>query len=82
MREFRVDRIYIDKQPGKDFERPQFQKLLQKLKKADIIVVKSIDRLRRNYEEILEQWRVITKEKARPSSYWICRCWIRGRIAI
>ena len=63
MREFRVDRIYTDKQSGKDFERPQYQKLLRKLKKADTLVVKSIDRLGRNYEEILEQWRVITKEK-------------------
>ena len=63
MREFGVDRIYIDKQSGKDFERPQYQKMLRKLKKADTLVVKSIDRLGRNYEEILEQWRVITKEK-------------------
>ena len=63
MREFGVDRIYTDKQSGKDFERPQYQKLLRKLKKADTLVVKSIDRLGRNYEEILEQWRVITKEK-------------------
>ena len=63
MREFGVNRIYTDKQSGKDFERPQYQKLLRKLKKADTLVVKSIDRLGRNYEEILEQWRMITKEK-------------------
>ena len=63
MREFGVDRIYTDKQSGKDFERPQYQKMLRKLKKDDTLVVKSIDRLGRNYEELLEQWRVITKEK-------------------
>lgn len=63
MREFGVDRIYTDKQSGKNFERPQYQKLLRKLKRDDTLVVKSIDRLGRNYEEILEQWRVITKEK-------------------
>lgn len=55
--------IYIDKQSGKDFVRPQYRKLLRKLKKEDTLVVKSIDRLGRNYDEILEQWRIITKEK-------------------
>lgn len=55
--------IYLDKQSGKDFVRPQYQKLLRKLKKDDTLVIKSIDRLGRNYEEILEQWRIITKEK-------------------
>ena len=63
MREFGVDRIYTDKQSGKDFERPQYQRMLRKMKKDDTLVIKSIDRLGRNYEEILEQWRVITKEK-------------------
>lgn len=63
MRDFKVDRIYLDKQSGKDFERPQYRKLLKKLKPDDILAVKSIDRLGRNYEEILEQWRIITKEK-------------------
>ena len=63
MREFGADRICADKQSGKDFERPQYQKMLRKLKKDDTLVVKSIDRLGRNYEEILEQWRIITKEK-------------------
>ena len=63
MYEFGVDRIYTDKQYGKDFERPQYQKMLRKLKKDDTLVVKSIDRLGRNYEEILGQWRIITKEK-------------------
>ena len=55
--------IYMDKQSGKDFLRPQYKKLVQKLKKDDILYIKSIDRLGRNYEEILEQWRVLTKEK-------------------
>ena len=63
MRDFGVDRIYMDKQSGKDFDRPQYQKLLRKLKKDDVLVIKSIDRLGRNYDEVLEQWRCITKEK-------------------
>lgn len=49
--------IYMDKQSGKDFERPQYRKLVRKLKKDDLLYVKSIDRLGRNYAEILEQWR-------------------------
>ena len=52
----------MDKQSGRDFERPQYRRLLKKLKPNDVLVVKSIDRLGRNYEEILEQWRLITKE--------------------
>ena len=55
--------IYLDKQSGKDFERPQYRRLLRKLKSGDALIVKSIDRLGRNYDEILEQWRIITKEK-------------------
>ena len=55
--------IYLDKQSGKDFNRPQYKKLLRKLKKDDLLYIKSIDRLGRDYEEILEQWRVLTKEK-------------------
>ena len=55
--------IYLDKQSGKDFNRPQYKKLLRKLKKDDLLYIKSIDRLGRNYEEILEQWRLLTKEK-------------------
>ena len=57
------DNIFMDKLRGKDFNRPQYQKLLRRLKPGDTLVVKSIDRLGRNYEEILEQWRIITKEK-------------------
>lgn len=65
LREFGIEerRIYMDKQSGKDFEREQYKKLVRKLKAGDTLVIKSIDRLGRNYDEILEQWRIITKEK-------------------
>ena len=56
-------RIYMDKQSGKDFERPNYKRLIRKIKNGDTLVIKSIDRLGRNYDEILEQWRIITKEK-------------------
>jgi len=56
-------RIFIDKLSGKDFNRPQYIALLKKIKKGDLLYVKSIDRLGRNYEEIRDQWRVLTKEK-------------------
>lgn len=55
--------ILLDKQSGKDFLRPQYRRLVRKLKKDDLLYIKSIDRLGRNYEEILHQWRVLTKEK-------------------
>ena len=55
--------VYLDKKSGKDFDRPQYKKLLRKLKKDDLLYIKSIDRLGRNYEEILQQWRIRTKEK-------------------
>lgn len=55
--------IYMDKQSGKDFERPAYKRLLRKLKKDDLLYIKSIDRLGRNYEEIQNQWRVLTKDK-------------------
>ena len=59
-----VDRyIYMDKQSGKDFNRPQYKKLLRKLKRDDLLYIKSIDRLGRNYEEIQNQWRMLTKDK-------------------
>ena len=54
--------IYTDKQSGKDFNRPMYRKLIRKLKKGDLLYIKSIDRLGRNYNEILEQWRILTKE--------------------
>ena len=65
MQEFGIDEkhIFLDKQSGKDFNRPQYQKLIRKLKKGDTLVIKSIDRLGRNYDEIIDQWRTITKEK-------------------
>ena len=55
--------IFLDKQSGKDFARPQYKKLVRRMKKDDLLYIKSIDRLGRNYEEILEQWRALTKEK-------------------
>lgn len=55
--------IFVDKQSGKDFERPNYKRLIRKIKSGDTLVIKSIDRLGRNYDEILEQWRIITKEK-------------------
>ncbi len=57
------DRIFMDKMSGKNFQRPQYQKLVQSLKQGDLLCLTSIDRLGRNYEEILEQWRILTKEK-------------------
>lgn len=65
MMEFGVEKscMVIDKQSGKDFNRPGYKQLLKKLKPGDIVVIKSIDRLGRNYDEILEQWRILTKEK-------------------
>ena len=55
--------LFMDKQSGKDFEWPQYRKMVRKLKKDDLLYIKSIDRLGRNYSEILEQWRILTKEK-------------------
>lgn len=65
MQEFGIDNqhIIIEKLSGRDFNRPQYKKLLRKLKAGDTLVIKSIDRLGRNYDEIIEQWRIITKEK-------------------
>ena len=55
--------IFIDKQSGKDFERPNYKKLIKRLRPGDTLIIKSIDRLGRNYEKIQNQWRIITKEK-------------------
>ena len=65
MRDFGIPEKQIcqEKLSGRDFDRPVYQKLLKKLKPGDTLVIKSIDRLGRNYEEIIEQWRIITKEK-------------------
>lgn len=65
LREVQVPKrnIYIDKQSGKNFNRPKYLSLLKKLRPADLVYIKSIDRLGRNYEEILEQWRILTREK-------------------
>ena len=58
-----LDRIFMDKQSGKDFQRPQYKKMVRELRKNDLLYIKSIDRLGRNYSEILEQWRILTKER-------------------
>lgn len=62
---FSVDEknIFMDKASGKDFERPSYKKLVRRLRQNDVLVIKSIDRLGRNYDEILEQWRLVTKKK-------------------
>ena len=57
------DCIYIDRKSGKDFDRPQYKRLIKKLKPGDLLMIQSIDRLGRNYEEVQNQWRVLTKEK-------------------
>ena len=59
----REENIFMDKQSGKDFNRTSYRKLLKKMRKKDILVIQSIDRLGRNYEEILEQWRILTRER-------------------
>lgn len=65
MRDMQIpeENIFIDKQSGKDFNRPQYKRLIRKVKANDLICIKSIDRLGRNYGEILEQWKIITKDK-------------------
>jgi DNA invertase Pin-like site-specific DNA recombinase len=65
MNELRIPpaNVFMDKQSGKDFERPAYKKLIQSLKSGDLLYIKSIDRLGRNYDEIQNQWRVLTKEK-------------------
>lgn len=65
MREAQVPEknIYLDKQSGKDFERPEYQRLMCRLKAGDLVYIKSIDRLGRDYEEIQNQWRILTKER-------------------
>ena len=57
-----VEKIYMDKKSGKDFNRPEYQKMIASLHKGDILIIHSIDRLGRNYEEIIAEWRKITKE--------------------
>jgi DNA invertase Pin-like site-specific DNA recombinase len=59
----REENIFVDKQSGKDFERPMYKRMVRKMKEDDLLYIKSIDRLGRNYGEILEQWRHLTKEK-------------------
>lgn len=65
MNELKVPRknIYVDKQSGKDFDRPAYNRMLRKLKRDDLVYIKSIDRLGRNYEEVVEQWKYLTRVK-------------------
>jgi DNA invertase Pin-like site-specific DNA recombinase len=65
MSEFKIPagRVFMDKQSGKDFERPAYKSLLRRLRQGDVIYIKSIDRLGRNYDEIQNQWRILTKER-------------------
>lgn len=61
-REIPKKNIYMDKQSGKDFERPQYKRMVRRLRRGDLLFILSIDRLGRNYEEIQTQWRILTKE--------------------
>ena len=61
--EIPVENIFVDKQSGKNFDRPKYKSMVRKMRRNDLLYVKSIDRLGRNYTEILEQWRILTKEK-------------------
>lgn len=62
MQEQGVDKVYMDKQSGKDFNRPQYQEMIANLQKGDVVVLHSLDRLGRNYDEIIKEWSKITKE--------------------
>ena len=72
-------KIFMDKQSGKNFERPQYKRMVKKLKQGDLLYVLSIDRLGRNYADVQQQWRVLTKEKRWTFACWTCRCWTPGR---
>lgn len=61
--EIPIKNVYMDKVSGKDFDSPQYKKMIRRMKEEDLLYVKSIDRLGRNYSEIIEQWRILTKEK-------------------
>lgn len=62
MQEYGVDKIYMDKQSGKDFNRPEYQKMISELKEGDVVILHSLDRLGRNYDAIIEEWHRITKQ--------------------
>ena len=67
------ENIFMDKQSGKDFERPNYKRLIRKMKPGDLLYLSSIDRLGRNYEEIQYQWRMLTKDVGIDIAFWICR---------
>lgn len=81
MREFGIadKNVIVEKQSGKDFERPKYKTLLKMLKPGDTFVIKSIDRLGRNYDEILSSGASLQSKKRSQSLCWICLFWIRGR---
>ena len=81
MRDFGVheENIVVEKVSGKDFNRPRYRQLVRTLRAKDVLVVKSIDRLGRNYTEILDQWSFITKSGRPPLWCWTCPCWIPAR---
>lgn len=62
MQEYGVDKIYMDKQSGKDFNRPEYQKMVSELKEGDVVILHSLDRLGRNYDAVIEEWHRITKQ--------------------
>ena len=70
--------IFMDKQSGKDFDRPQYKRLLRKLKKDDLLYVKSIDRLGRNYEKYWSSGGLSPRKRERTLLCWICPCWTLG----
>lgn len=74
--EMNIDRkhIFCDKKSGKDFDRTNYLRLVRKLRPGDLLVIKSIDRLGRNYQMIIDEWSRITKTIRRISSFWICPC--------
>lgn len=77
-----VGHIVLDKCSGKDFDRPGYRRLCRKLKPGDTLYIKSIDRLGRNYNEILEQWRYLTKEKKIAIVVLDMPCWTHGKDGI
>lgn len=78
----RREHIFADKASGKNFDRPEWTRLVNVLREGDVLVVKSIDRLGRNYEEIIDQWRALIKTCARMSLCWICLCSTPGTSAM
>lgn len=75
-----AQRIFLDKESGKDFNREQYLRMRDGLTPGDLLIISSIDRLGRNYAEIQDQWRMITRNMRRISWCWTCRCWTQGKV--